>query len=130
MAERVRITGGNIDGDNNEGHDAQVDKNGNLRVREGVYDFDNKAYEDTSFTAADSPQTHNFEGDTGRTAIDGYLIVDGPGDVQFDISRDGLTYGDKFTVKKGERVNLSHFKVSKIRATHTGTDSAYRINLI
>ncbi len=130
MAERVRITGGNIDGDNNEGRDAQVDQWGNLRVREGVYKADNKAYEDTSFVAGDSPQTHDFNNDKGRNAIDGYIICDGSGNIQVDVSRDGLSYGDKWTMKKGERVNLLHFDIDKIRVTHTGADSAYRINLI
>ncbi len=129
MAERVRITGGNIDGVDNEGRDAQVDQWGNLRVREGMYDFDNKVYEDASFATGDSPQTHDFNSDASRNAVDGYIICDGPGNIQVDISRDGISYGAKWTMKKGERVNLQHFNIDKIRITWV-SDSAYRINLI
>tara|TARA_Y100000310_G_C20350556_1_gene654138 strand:- start:48 stop:425 length:378 start_codon:yes stop_codon:yes gene_type:complete len=125
MAEPVRI----VFGSDNEGIQAQGDANGNLLVREGQYDFDNKVYEDTSFVVGESPVTHDFESDTGRTAIDGYIICDGPGNIQVDISRDGIAYGDKWVMKKGERVNLAHFKIDKIRVTHVA-DSAYRINLI
>lgn len=130
MANRVRITGGDIDGDDNEGRDAQVDEWGNLRVREGVYKFDNKVYEDASFISADSPQTHDMNADTGRNAVDGYIICDGSGNIQVDISRNGIAFGDKFTMKKGERVNLLHLDIDKIRVTWTGTDSAYRVNLL
>lgn len=129
MAERVRITGGNIDGDNNEGRDAQVDKWGNLRVREGIYQYDNKVYEDTSFVTGDSPVVHDMFVDTGRNSVDGYLIVDGPGNILVEISRDGLSYGDQFTLKKGERFSMLRIDCSKIRITWV-SDSSYRINLL
>lgn len=125
MAEPVRI----VFGGDNEGIQAQGDANGNLLTREGSYNFDNKTYEDTSFVVGDSPAVHDFNTDAGRNAIDGYIICDGAGDIQVDISRNGLTYGDKFTVKSGERVNLLHFNIDSIRVTHVA-DSAYRINLI
>ncbi len=129
MAVSIRLMGGNIDGEDNEGRHAQVDTWGNLRVREGVYKFDNKVYEDVSFIEGDSPQAHDMNADTGRNAVDGYIIVDGPGDVQVDISRDGINFGDKFTMKKGERVNLLHLDIDKIRVTWV-SNSAYRINLL
>ncbi len=129
MAAGVRIAGGNIDGTDNEGHHAQVDKWGNLRVREGMYDFDNITYEDSSFVTGDSPATHDFNGDSGRNAVDGYIICDGQGDIQVDVSRDGISYGNKWTMKRNEKVNLSHYNVDKIRVTWV-SDSAYRINLI
>lgn len=130
MAERVRITGGNIAGDDNEGRDAQVDQWGNLRVREGIYQFDNKVYEDADFTAGESPVTHNMFGDTGRNSVDGYLIVDGPGNILVEISRRGLVYGPQFTMKKGERFSFLRIDAAKVRLAHSGTDSAYRMNLL
>lgn len=130
MAERVRISGGNIGGYDNEGYDAQVDINGNLHVREGVHNFLNKSYEDSNFVSGDSPATHDFNADTGRNAVDGYIKCDGPGDIQVDYSMNGLTFGDKFTMKEGEAVWLLHYNIDKIRVTHTGTDSSYRIVLI
>lgn len=130
MAERVRITGGNMGGLNNEGRDAQVDVNGNLHVREGVHNFLNKTYENTSFDSGDSPETCSFHADTGRNAVDGWIQCDGPGNIQVDYSMDGLLYGDKFTVKKNESVDLLRMNINKLRITHTGEDSAYRVFLI
>jgi hypothetical protein len=126
MADPVRIVFGN----SNEGVQAQGDDSGNLFVREGFIDEDNQVYEDTSFVVGDSPAVHDFYTDAGRYANDGYITCDGVGDIQVDISREGLTYGDKFVLKSGEKASLLRMKISKIRVTHTGTDSAYRINLI
>ena len=122
MAEPVRIVFGN----SNEGIQAQGDANGNLLVREGQYNFDNKVYE-AAITATNT--VHDFNADTGRDAVDGYVINDGPGNIEVEISRDGLSYGGKFTMKKGERVNLAHFRINLIRVTWVA-DSNYRINLI
>lgn len=129
MANRVRISGGFIDGDNNEGYDAQVDRNGNLRTREGHFAGLNKTYEDASFVAGDSPATHDFNNDKNRNAIDGWIICDGDGDIQVDFSNDGISFGDKFTMKKREVVDLLRLDINKIRITHVA-DSAYRIFLI
>jgi len=130
MAEAVRIIGHDDSRYSSEHLQAQVDELGNLHVREGPYPGLNKTYEDTSFIAGDSPATHDFNNDAGRNATDGYIICDGNGDIQVDYSRDGINYGDKWTMKKGERVNLVRLDIDKIRITHTGVDSAYRINLI
>ena len=129
MANRVRISGGDIAGRNNEGYDAQVDKFGNLNVREGAYNFKNKTYETTSFASANSPAVHDFNADMGRNAVDGYIINDGDGDIKVDYSLDGVTFGDKFTMKAGDQVMLLHFNIDKIRVTWVA-DSAYRINLL
>lgn len=130
MAEPVRIHGGNIGGKNNEGKQAQVNDHGALFTTLGNVNESNKVYEDTSFVVGDSPAVHNFESDMGRTAVDGYIVCDGAGNIQVDISRNGLTYDEKFTMKIGEICELDGLVISKIRITHTGTDSAYRINLI
>ena len=129
MAESVRIMGGNIDGNDNEGRHAQVDAIGNLRVREGHFDGDNKSYSDTLFLTGDSPATHEFYTDTGRNSVDGWIICDGDGDIDVDISRDGISYGDKMTMKSGEIIDLLRWKVNKIRITWVA-DSAYRVVLI
>ncbi len=128
MAESVRI----VFGDANEGIQAQGDPNGNLLVREGVVPFDNIVFEDASFVVGDSPQTHDFNAATSpnRNAVDGYIVCDGAGDIQVDISRDGISFGAKFTVKSGEVVFLDHLDIDKIRITFVSANSAYRINLI
>ena len=134
MAEPVRIIGGNVKENgiqvSNEQLQAQVDTSHNLQVREGTVDKTNKTYEDTSFVVGDSPAVHDFFGDTARNSVDGYIICDGTGNISVDISRDGLTYDSAWTMKKGEVAILDHLTISKIRVTHSGTDSAYRINLI
>jgi hypothetical protein len=130
MAESVRIVGHKTDRDDHEALQAQVDPLGNLHVREGAYPGLNQTYEDTSFIAGDSPATHDFYNDSGKFAVDGYIICDGPGDIQVDYTRDGISYGDKWTMKQDEKVSLLRLDIKKIRVTHTGTDSAYRINLI
>jgi hypothetical protein len=125
MADPVRIVFGN----DNEGVQAQGDASGNLKVRDGYIDEDNQVYEDSSFVVGDSPAVHDFYTDAGRYAEDGYIACDGAGDIQCQISREGLSYGDAFTVKKGEIVILKGMKISKIKLTWVA-DSSYRINLI
>lgn len=129
MAQPVRIIGKSDARFSNEAIQAQVDALGNLHVREGPYPGLNKTYEDTSFVTGESPVTHDFNADAGRNAIDGYIICDGPGDIQVDYSRDGVTYGSKWTMKTKEVVNLLHYDIDKIRITWV-SDSAYRINLV
>ena len=129
MPQPVRIIGKSDSRDENEAIQAQVDTLGNLHVREGAYPGLNKTYEDTSFVVGDSPAVHDFYADTDRWAIDGWVICDGPGDIQVDYTRDGITYGDKFTMKEGETVDLLRLDIKKIRVTHVD-DSAYRIFLV
>ena len=129
MAERVRLSGGKIEGVDHEGNDAQVSKEGSLHIVFGDAGGDNKAYEDTSFVTGDSPVVLDFEGDTGRRSKAGWFINDGDGDIKVELSRDGLVYGDQFTTMLGEIIDFAGVGISKIRLTHT-TDSAYRIFLI
>ena len=136
MPERVRISGGKIGQENNEGIDAQVNKEGSLHVIPGIGGSGgtnpgyNKAFEDTNFVIGSSPATHDFNAAAGRNAIGGWIICDGVGNIQVDFSRDGISFsGDKWTMKKGERVNLENLDIDKIRVTHV-TNSAYRINLL
>ena len=123
MAERVRITG--YDG----GRDADVSELGCLNVQTGALNVANKTYEDANFQAGDSPAVHDFFGDAGRIATRGYIICDGAGDIQVDISRDGIAYDAKFTMKQNDFVSLDGYYINKIRVTRVA-DSAYRINLI
>lgn len=129
MPQPVRIIGKSDSRDNNEAIQAQVDSLGNLHVREGAYPGLNKAYEDANFVVGDSPAVHDFYSDTGRYAIDGWIVCDGDGDIQVDYTRDGITYGSKWTMKKNETVDLLRLDIKKIRITHVA-DSAYRIFLV
>ena len=129
MPQCVRIVGHLTDREDHEQLQAQVDTLGNLHVREGTYPGLNQTYEDTSFETGDSPQTHDFYTDSGKRAVDGYIINDGPGDIQVDYSRDGINYGDKWIMKKGERASLVRLDIHKIRITWV-SNSSYRVNLI
>ncbi len=87
------------------------------------------AYVDTSFTTGESPRVLNVESDLGRLGIDGYLVNDGDGDIMFEISKDGTTYGGQHTLKKNDAVNLRHRQISKIRLTWVA-DCGYRIMVV
>jgi hypothetical protein len=129
MAQPVRIVGHKSDREDNEQLQAQVDDDGNLMVREGSYQGLNQTYEDTNFQTGDSPVTIDAYGDLGSYVHDGYIICDGAGNIQVDVSRDGITYGDKWTMKSGEKVSFLRMDIKKIRITWV-SDSAYRLNII
>jgi len=87
-----------------------------------------KAYEDTSFVAGDSPVTLDFLTDVGRPANNGYFIVDGAGDILFEIwNAEQEDFGDQHTAKDGDMIILNGLHMRQLRLTHSGTDSAYRI---
>jgi len=84
-------------------------------------------YEDASFVAGDSPRILDVNTDLGRNGHDGYIIIDGAGDLLVEISSDGAAYGNQFTVTQDEITPLEGFDINKICLTHSGTDTAYRI---
>lgn len=85
--------------------------------------------EDTNFTSADSPATHDIETLLGRVAYDGYIICDGAGALQYEISNDGTNWGGAHTLNQDEYVELTHRTISKIRITWVA-NSAYRICVV
>lgn len=89
----------------------------------------NKTYEDASFLVGDSPFTIDFNDDTGRNSKEGWIINDGPGDFTVQFSRDGVTFGEPWTMKTGELTNVANFDIDTLILTRVG-DSAYRVVLI
>lgn len=89
----------------------------------------NKSYEGT-VTAGNSPITLDFNSDAGRNAKDGWINCDGTGDMLVAFSRDGITYGDNWTMKQGENTGTRNFDIDSVRITHSGTDCTYRVVLI
>ena len=89
----------------------------------------NKSYEGT-LTAGNSPITIDFNADTGRNGLDGWITCDGPGDISVQFSRDGVTFGDAWTMKAGENSQLRNFDVDSLKITRISADSNYRIVLI
>ena len=138
MANRVRISGGNIDGDDNEGRDAQVDAWGNLRTREGVFQGSYKTYEDSVSGSGDF-NTHDFATDSGRThSVEGWLVNDGNSSdnatgtivISYSQSTNPLSFGDTYTVKSGEIVDFLRLDIARIKVLRGDADSSYRIFMI
>lgn len=93
-------------------------------------------YADTSFVAGDSPVVLDIYTDLNkRLGTEGWVTVDGGGDITVEISSDGTNYGDAITVKGqtnaisgvGEVLPLKGFAANKIRITRVSADSAYRL---
>lgn len=91
--------------------------------------FVNSVFEDTSFVVGDSPVTLDFNAAAGRNAVDGWVTCDGAGDMTVAFSRDGITFGDAWTMKTGETMSTKGYDIDSIKITHVA-DSAYRVNLI
>lgn len=88
----------------------------------------NKTYEG-QITAGVSPVTIDFNADAGRNSREGWIANDGAGDILVAFSRDGVTFGDNWTMKTGELTNLANFDIDTLRLTHVA-DADYRIVLI
>lgn len=86
--------------------------------------------EDASFVAGDSPVELDVKGTLEREGIDGYIVCDGPGSIIVNMSADGTTYGSNITLKETETLSLRNLHVNKIKITHSGADSAYRVYVI
>ena len=112
----------------------EINTNNELLVTQGALSeaipYLNETFEDSSFTAADSPALLDFNSATGRNSVDGYVICDGPGSITVDFSRDGVTFGGTWTMYAGEMIGVRNYDIDTLRIVHSGTDSAYRVNLI
>jgi hypothetical protein len=92
----------------------------------------NKTLEDT-VNVGNSPIVFDYLGDVGFQAIKGWIICDGEagGDpdasIQVEFSRDGVTYGDPWTMFPGEQTLLSGLEVASIRVTRIAFDVDFRI---
>jgi hypothetical protein len=92
----------------------------------------NKTLEST-VTVGNSPLVYDYIGDVGFHAIKGWIICDGEaGDdpdasILVEFSRDGVTYGDPWTMYPGEQTQLSGLEVASIRITRVAFDVDFRI---
>ena len=84
------------------------------------------SYEDTSFVTGDSPVVLDVNTDLGRNGRDGYLIVDGLGDITIEISDNGSSWGGSHTIKAGEILKLKGLDIDSIRLTWV-SNSSYRV---
>ena len=88
-----------------------------------------RTYEDPAFIVGTSPFDATFFADQGWNSIQGWITCDGPGNILVRFSRDGIIFGDPWTMLPGENTNLKGFDIHTLRVTHV-TDSAFRIFLI
>lgn len=87
-----------------------------------------KVFEDTSFVVGESPATLDLETALGYKATYIEVTIDGAGAVSVESSNDGVAYGGIRTVKAGESFLFPvDLVTSKVRLTHTGVDSSYRV---
>jgi hypothetical protein len=93
------------------------------------------ASEDLNFQSGDSPVVLDIESSIGVKSNDCRILcksnVGNTGNILVELSTDGSTYGTQFTVFNYEtlpfNIDILALKISKIRITHTGTDSGYRV---
>jgi len=84
-----------------------------------------KKYEGT-VAIAGTPVTLPVNTNLGRNSGDGYIVNDGPGDLQVDLSFDGVTYETDITIKKDEILDLGGLNIHTIKIDATVNGTAYR----
>lgn len=82
--------------------------------------------EDTNFQVGDTLIVLDVEATLGQAGTRGWVACDGAGNITVEVGTSG-GYQTAFTIKQGEAFDLDGLTVGRIRLTHTGTDSAYRI---
>lgn len=90
------------------------------------------ASENYTFQSAGSPVTLDVYTALNAHGVDGAILCEtlsggATGDILVEISTDGTVYHDQFRLFHGETFKLFGYRVNKIRITHTGTDSGYRV---
>lgn len=109
------------------GHAAQQQDKVEGRQRVAIYvDGNSVAYEGSLTTGPDVVCNFHTDAVPQRNAHYGYLINDGPGDLQISWSYDGTNYGGVHTVKIGEQISFDGFTLNKLKLTWI-TDTSYRI---
>lgn len=107
----------------NQTVDVIVDDQGRLLLG-GVPNY--LSDKDISFVVGESPRVIDVNTAISRNSTRGFIICDGPGDMDIAFSHDGSIYGDTLTLKSGEVLNLDGLSINKIQLTHVA-DSAYRL---
>lgn len=90
--------------------------------------------EDTNFVTGDSPHVVSVKSVLGTCGNRGYIMNDGPGDIQVAIAHaesvDGtVNYAmDPYTIKNGENFDFTGLGVHSVKILWV-SDSAYRLNI-
>lgn len=83
-------------------------------------------FEDQSFVTGDSPRTVDINAALGRNSSNVTLHIHGTGDVQIELSTDGVTFGTAFRGISGSAYSFSPYSVDSIRLTWIA-DTKYTI---
>ena len=102
---------------------------GSIETSLGYWMGRTKFYEDEEFTVGESPRILSINTDLGRNAHDGFVIVDGTGDLWVSISDDGVNYGDETRLKKNEVLGLTNLDINKMKLRAIAT-TAYRVKVV
>ncbi len=87
-------------------------------------------YRDQDFTAADDETILDFEADLGLRATEVVIIVDKGGNIEFEMSTDGISFSDREVIAAGEKSVNSGVIMSALKLFHTGVDSSYRVKVV
>lgn len=87
----------------------------------------NVSYRDTSFVVGDSPVTLDVNNDLGRNGCKGWILNEGPGDIQVEISdNNGTNYGGAIIIHSADVLSLDGWDVDRIKITWIA-NSAYQV---
>lgn len=74
-------------------------------------------YEDLDFTSANSPAVLDVFTDLGRIATTGHLHNTSLGDLQVEVSFDGVNYGGIYNLSGGELISFDNETIKKVKIT-------------
>lgn len=96
--------------------------------RDFVYKTGLPYISETTVAVAGVPNTENVSVSMGKKAVTGYIVNDGPGNLLVQISVDGTTYSNIFTMIPNQTVNFAEELFSMIIDASVNA-TAYRLNL-
>ena len=96
---------------------------GALEIRQIIRAL-NKVYEATITTGVN---IHSFNADYEYNAIQGWCVNDGDGAVKFSFTRDGSIYGEAYTLRPGEYMDLNGYDIHSIKIEFISVNASYRI---
>ena len=99
-----------------------------------VFDGDVLSYEQTSFASLATTVVLDVytslaslrPGIKPATGHEGYIANDGPGQMAYEFSADGGSYGGYHILYGGEVLNFSNLRINKLRLTRID-DTAFRV---
>lgn len=85
-----------------------------------------KKYEGTVATVGTQIEI-DVNTDLGHNGSDGYIVCDGSGNLEVDISYNGTDFEENITIKKDEIFSLKGLNIDTIKIDATSNGTAYRV---